>query len=106
MLGDTFLRSAYVVYDIANNEISLAQTDFGSTRSDDVLEISGTVPGATAVSNPATSAVGVAGGGARLGGSTSTNGVQISGAEALAVPGQVAWAMAAMGVLGVVMVAL
>jgi hypothetical protein len=96
VLGDTFLRSAYVVYDMANNEISLAQTDFDSTESDDVREISGTVPGATAVT----------GGGARLGGSTSTNGIQISGAEALAVPGQVAWAMAAMGVLGVVMAAL
>ncbi|KAL8700238.1 MAG: hypothetical protein Q9201_005556 [Fulgogasparrea decipioides] len=28
ILGDTFLRSAYVVFDLANNEISLAQTNF------------------------------------------------------------------------------
>ncbi|CRG88730.1 aspartic-type endopeptidase (OpsB), putative [Talaromyces islandicus] len=60
VLGDTFLRSAYVVYDIANNEISLAQTNFNST-SQDIKEIgtgSSSVPGATAVSNPVTSVVG------------------------------------------------
>lgn len=34
VLGDTFLRSAYVVYDLANNEISLAQTRFNATQSD------------------------------------------------------------------------
>lgn len=32
-LGDTFLRSAYVVYDLVNNEIGLAATDFNSTES-------------------------------------------------------------------------
>lgn len=53
VLGDTFLRSAYVVYDLSNNEISLAQTTFNSTTSN-VLEIaSGTsgVPSATAVAD-------------------------------------------------------
>ena len=34
VLGDTFLRSAYVVYDMGNNEISLAQTNFNATGSD------------------------------------------------------------------------
>jgi hypothetical protein len=33
LLGDTFLRSAYVVYDLANNRIGLAQTDFNATDS-------------------------------------------------------------------------
>jgi hypothetical protein len=33
ILGDTFLRSAYVVYDISNNLIALAQTNFNSTTS-------------------------------------------------------------------------
>lgn len=33
ILGDTFLRSAYVVYDLENNEISLAQTNFNATSS-------------------------------------------------------------------------
>ncbi|GAW11733.1 hypothetical protein ANO14919_010830 [Xylariales sp. No.14919] len=33
LLGDTFLRSAYVVYDLENNEIALAPTDFNATTS-------------------------------------------------------------------------
>lgn len=71
VLGDTFLRSAYVVYDLANNEISLATTNFDSTTSN-ILEIGGTgnnIPGATPVSNPVTS-VAVGGSGARIGGIT------------------------------------
>lgn len=53
ILGDTFLRSAYVVYDLANNEISIAQTNFNATKSN-VVEIgtgSNAVPSATAVAN-------------------------------------------------------
>ena len=34
LLGDTFLRSAYVVYDLLNNEVGIAATDFNSTDSD------------------------------------------------------------------------
>lgn len=34
ILGDTFLRSAYVVYDLENHEIALAATDFNSTKTD------------------------------------------------------------------------
>lgn len=73
VLGDTFLRSAYVVYDLANNEISLAQTVFNST-SDNIQQITkGTdsVPNATPVSNPVTD-VAAGTGGARLGGATAT----------------------------------
>ncbi|KAI0203712.1 aspartic peptidase domain-containing protein [Astrocystis sublimbata] len=33
LLGDTFLRSAYVVYDLENNEVALAPTDFNATSS-------------------------------------------------------------------------
>lgn len=54
VLGDTFLRSAYVVYDLANNEISLAQTKFNVTASN-VVEIGtgdNAVPSATAAANP------------------------------------------------------
>ena len=53
ILGDTFLRSAYVVYDLENNQISLAQTNFNSTTSN-VREIgtgSNSVPDASLVSN-------------------------------------------------------
>lgn len=55
VLGDTFLRSAYLVYDLANHEISIAQSRFNVTASN-VVEIqagpSG-VPSATPVSSPA-----------------------------------------------------
>lgn len=52
VLGDTFLRSAYVVYDLQNNQISLAQTDFNATSSN-VVEITASgVPGATMVASP------------------------------------------------------
>ena len=56
VLGDTFLRSAYVVYDLANNEISMANTVFNATGND-VRQITsgpGSVPGATPVENPVT----------------------------------------------------
>lgn len=39
LLGDTFLRSAYVVYDISLNQVALAQTNFDATGSS-VTEIS------------------------------------------------------------------
>lgn len=68
VLGDTFLRSAYVVYDLTNKEISLANTNFYS-MGDHILEIgtgADAVPGATAVTNPVTG-VAVAGVGAHIG---------------------------------------
>jgi len=55
VLGDTFIRSAYLVYDLDNNEISIAQTDFNATGSN-VMEIgtgSSAVPDATVVPNAA-----------------------------------------------------
>ena len=64
VLGDTFLRSAYVVYDLANNEISLAQTNFNATDSN-VKEIgtgSGSVPGATLVASAVQAQVSETGG--------------------------------------------
>ncbi|KAI1467019.1 acid protease [Daldinia caldariorum] len=75
VLGDTFLRSAYVVYDLENNEISIAQTNFNTTESN-VEEIpSGTgIPHATAVANAVTATEGIVrgtgSGGANLGGDT------------------------------------
>ncbi|KAL8734274.1 MAG: hypothetical protein Q9181_003265 [Wetmoreana brouardii] len=38
ILGDIFLRSAYVVFDLANNEISLAQTNF-DPKGSHIMEI-------------------------------------------------------------------
>jgi hypothetical protein len=59
ILGDPFLRSAYVVYDLGNNEISLAHANFNPGK-EDILEIStGTnaVPGATKVASAVTTAI-------------------------------------------------
>jgi hypothetical protein len=59
VLGDTFLRSTYAVFDLANCEISMANTNLINGE-DAILEI-GTgkdaVPGATPVPSPATTAV-------------------------------------------------
>lgn len=73
VLGDTFLRSAYVVYDLSNNEISLAQTNFNSTQ-ENILEIkkgSDGVPDASGVPN-AVSTAAVATGGPRINGPFAT----------------------------------
>ena len=43
LFGDTFLRSAYVVYDLNNNVIAMAQTNFNATSSN-VVEISDDIP--------------------------------------------------------------
>ncbi|KAI9847845.1 MAG: hypothetical protein M1837_001738 [Sclerophora amabilis] len=73
VLGDTFLRSAYVVYDLSNNQISIAQTNFNATT-DNIREIgtgSGAVPDATLVPNvKASSPTQYVGG--RLGGAGTT----------------------------------
>jgi hypothetical protein len=96
VLGDTFLRSAYVVYDITNNEISLAQTNFNSTGSN-ILEISNSsIPDATGVASAVTS-VSQQTGGARLGGVPSGS-VTSSGIGAVITPGPVGLgAIAAVG---------
>ena len=69
VLGDTFLRSAYVVYDLENNQIGIAQTNFNATRTS-VQEITSgknAIPNASEVAN-AVSSVAVGTGGGRIGG--------------------------------------
>lgn len=102
LLGDTFLRSAYVVYDLQNNEISLAQTDFNATGSDVRAITNGTsgVPGATAATTTITSVVNAATDGARLGGATSTG--SVTGSPSGAAPTGASWSIAA--VLGAVVI--
>ncbi|GKZ37367.1 hypothetical protein AbraIFM66950_008888 [Aspergillus brasiliensis] len=58
LLGDTFLRSAYVVYDLGNNEVSMAKANF-NPGADHVLEIgtgSDAVPKATGATATGTAA--------------------------------------------------
>ncbi|OCK95553.1 candidapepsin-4 precursor [Cenococcum geophilum 1.58] len=100
VLGDTFLRSAYVVYDLSNNEISLAQTNFNATKSN-VMEIqsgSAGVPNATGVPN-AVSSLAVGTGGARNGGQPNITGTGVAVATqtgaAAAIKTQAPWAGAA-----------
>jgi hypothetical protein len=54
ILGANFLRSVYTVYDLSNNEISLAQRDFNNSSPDNILEIGNSsttaIPGAVSVS--------------------------------------------------------
>lgn len=57
LLGDTFLRSAYVVYDLVNNQIALANTDFNSTGSNVVPFASSGAPIPSAATAGATAAV-------------------------------------------------
>lgn len=63
LLGDTFLRSAYVVYDLENNQIGLAKTDFNSTESN-IIPFAGkkaTIPNATVVQNQVKATAGASG---------------------------------------------
>lgn len=52
LMGDSVLRSAYVVFDLANERIGLAQTNFNSTESNVVPfeSLSAAIPSATTVS--------------------------------------------------------
>ncbi|KAL7927111.1 aspartic peptidase domain-containing protein [Trichoderma austrokoningii] len=52
LLGDTFLRSAFVVYDLVNNEIALAPTNFNSTKTNVVAFASSGAPIPSATSAP------------------------------------------------------
>ncbi|KAH9867466.1 hypothetical protein IAQ61_008060 [Plenodomus lingam] len=75
VLGDTFLRSAYVVYDLANNEISIAPTNFNSTTQNiqEIQKGADGVPGASVVQG-AVSTAAVATGGPRINGPNITGG--------------------------------
>ncbi|RYP05828.1 hypothetical protein DL764_003539 [Monosporascus ibericus] len=54
LLGDTFLRSAYVVYDLENHEVAMAQANVNTTRSN-VLEITRDgIPDVSGVASQAT----------------------------------------------------
>jgi len=102
VLGDTFLRSAYVVYDLANNQISMAQTNFNSTTSN-VKEIgtgSGSVPGASVVSNAVQATVTQAGGARGPGITATSTSTSTSGSWSLRAPwGVLAWVVVAVAVI-------
>ena len=107
VLGDTWIRSAYVVYDLSNNEISLAQTNFNSTTSN-IMEIgtgSNGVPDATGVAD-AVSATATQTGGARNGLPSGTGSASIPTKKSAAVPIHVPYALFAGFAGAVVLIAL
>lgn len=57
LFGDTFLRSAYAVYDLANNKIALANTNFNQTESNIVAFESQGAPIPSASAAAATASV-------------------------------------------------
>lgn len=68
LLGDTFLRSAYVVYDLTHTQIGLAQANLNSTKSN-IVELAASTSGLPALSGvkvqePASGTNGGGGGGA------------------------------------------
>ncbi|CAK7242217.1 MAG: hypothetical protein STHCBS139747_003698 [Sporothrix thermara] len=108
VLGDTFLRSAYVVYDLDNNQISMAQTVFNTTASS-VVEIgAGTsaVPDATLVADAVAATAGLilVGGSSSRGGSSDASsgsaGSPIHGALAIVT----ALAVSTMGGMGLFLI--
>jgi hypothetical protein len=82
ILGDTFLRSAYVVYDLSNNLIAIAQTNFNSTTASivdfkagatSIPNVSG-VASSASVTQTATGVLGIGVGGKTSTGSATANG--------------------------------
>lgn len=51
LFGDTFLRSAYVVYDLETEQIALAQTNFNTTKSNVVEFSNKDIPNASATAS-------------------------------------------------------
>ena len=87
-LGDTFLRSAYAVYDLAGGEIALAQTNFDA-GAPNVKEISsgGGIPDAAGAAPSPT--IGVSGGPTAVG--KGAGSATSSGVAATAAPGRAEW---------------
>ena len=101
VLGDTFLRSAYVVYDLTQNEVSLAQTNFNATQSN-VLEITPSdVPGASAVVAPVSSVTGIQTGVGRING---VNDASTGAAPLITAPPSLKYGAAAAAGLGLALV--
>ena len=85
LLGDPFLRSTYVVYDLGNNEISMAQTVFNA-RTSNIMEITNGltgVPNASNVSSVVTTTPTLTG---TLGPIGTPTGAAVSGAEVQYIP--------------------
>ncbi|ODQ79251.1 hypothetical protein BABINDRAFT_162286 [Babjeviella inositovora NRRL Y-12698] len=98
VLGDSFLRAAYVVYDLDDHEISLANANFGESSNDEnIVAVVSTIPDAssgasTGTSNigSATKAVSATTTGRSSSSSTKASSLKDSGAGCIANPGMFA----------------
>lgn len=93
VLGDTFLRSAYIVFDLANNAVAMAQTNFNSTKTS-IQEVgtgSNSIPDAQGVPDPIQAAPSTTVG-SRIGPSASTSTAK-SDAAAMPLPSNLAFAV-------------
>ncbi|KAF6831805.1 aspartic endopeptidase [Colletotrichum musicola] len=102
LLGDTFLRSAYVVYDEANHQVGIAQANLNSSRSN-IIELRAgetALPTATGVASQVSTAAPTRTAGSNAGGATVWVTPSPSETNAASRPG------AAPGFEGVLMVAL
>jgi len=107
VLGDTFLRSAYVVYDLSANQISIAQTNF-NPGADSIKEITTAgVPGASVIPNPITSANNNYNGAGPIAGNPTVS-IPNAGAKATPPPSLAGYNMAMVGAIagGLAMAAL
>ena len=78
ILGDTFLRSAYVLYDLDNKVIAIANTNFNATSSSITMLPSGTtIPGVSSVATEAAATAAATGEPAPGGAQTSAAGTTI-----------------------------
>lgn len=101
VLGDSFLRSAYVVFDLENNEISIAKTNFNSTE-DNIIEITkgkDGVPDATGVANPVTTVTAPTGGGPL---DATGTGVVTDTAVSMSMPNWLVYGVMVLGVLSAI----
>ena len=87
VLGDTFLRSAYVVFDLENNQISLAQAKLNTSDSkvEGITSGKDGIPGAKRVDSPVQARVGLQGEGGQNVGAARACTLVGTGAAALLV---------------------
>ncbi|KAE9367377.1 acid protease, partial [Stipitochalara longipes BDJ] len=101
ILGNTFLRSAYVVVDLDHNQTALAQTVYGVTESN-IVELSASETGIPALSGVARSPTSTPGGGLINGSGTSGSNSKSGGISGGAIAGIVIGVLAVLGTIGFV----
>jgi hypothetical protein len=100
-LGNTFLRSAYVVFDYDHNETALAQGVYGIVNSN-IVELSASATGIPTLSGTVASSTSTPGSGSTFGGGTSGSSGESSGISGGAIAGIVVGVLIVLGAIGFV----